>query len=175
MIFESNVAKFPEVSFLLFTHFNHFRRVRKETVQNRKHTHTPQLTYPSTSVIVVMAIANCEFSIRITMLEMNDDDYGVREINTFDVHHANINYRGEGNANVVLALPLRCQVVRLPKSKRLCIILVYIHLQYSFPFACRISVYTWPCRNNMPNFGAMFGEQLYLECVCAQNVAPLWR
>lgn len=54
---------------------------------------------------------------------MDNDDYGVREISTFDVHHSEINYRAEGNANIVLALPLLCQVLRLAKSKRLSIVL----------------------------------------------------
>lgn len=73
---------------------------------------------------IVMANQNhFEFSIKITTLEMDDDDYGIHELNTFDVNHSNINYRAEGNANIVLALPFRCQVLRLSKSKRLCIVL----------------------------------------------------
>lgn len=47
-------------------------------------------------------------------------DYVTRTIDTFDVSRNNIDYRAEGNANIVLAIPHRCQVLRLPKkSKRL--------------------------------------------------------
>lgn len=70
---------------------------------------------------------------------MNDDDYGLREINTFDVHQSNINYRAEGNANIVLALPLQCQVLRLPKSKRLCIVL-YDSIHMCIGFVCQDTV-----------------------------------
>lgn len=47
-------------------------------------------------------------------------DYVTRTIDTFDISRNNIDYRAEGNANIVLAIPQRCQVLRLPKkSKRL--------------------------------------------------------
>lgn len=47
-------------------------------------------------------------------------DYVTRTIDTFDISRNDIDYRAEGNANIVLAIPQRCQVLRLPKkSKRL--------------------------------------------------------
>lgn len=46
--------------------------------------------------------------------------YVTRTIDIFDVNQRDIDYRAEGNANIVLAIPQRCQVLRLPKkSKRL--------------------------------------------------------
>lgn len=46
--------------------------------------------------------------------------YVTRTIDTFNICRNDIDYRAEGNANIVLAMPQRCQVLRLPKkSKRL--------------------------------------------------------
>lgn len=48
-------------------------------------------------------------------------DYVIqRTIDTFEISRNDIEYRAEGNANIVLSIPKRCQVLRLPKkSKRL--------------------------------------------------------
>ncbi|XP_055295906.1 inositol-pentakisphosphate 2-kinase [Sitodiplosis mosellana] len=43
-------------------------------------------------------------------------DYVTRTIDTFDISRNSIDYRAEGNANIVLAIPHRCQVLRLPKK-----------------------------------------------------------
>lgn len=127
-----------QISFLLFTilAIPEERKSEKESKRDNEQmkpskiesiTHAETQTRRHTAAPAAVVIANknhCEFSIRITTLEMEGDGgYGLREINTFDAHHSNINYRAEGNANIVLALPLRCQVLRLPKSKRLCIVL----------------------------------------------------
>lgn len=46
-------------------------------------------------------------------------DYAIRTLDTFEIELNDIEYRAEGNANIVLALPQRCQVLRLPKQQRL--------------------------------------------------------
>lgn len=46
-------------------------------------------------------------------------DYAIRTLDTFQIEPNDIEYRAEGNANIVLALPQRCQVLRLPKHQRL--------------------------------------------------------
>lgn len=54
-------------------------------------------------------------------------NYVTRTIDTFDISRNNIDYRAEGNANIVLAIPQRCQVLRLPKkSKRLHTFILFI-------------------------------------------------
>lgn len=45
-------------------------------------------------------------------------DYAIHTIDTFEIGPNDIEYRAEGNANIVLALPQRCQVLRLPKQQR---------------------------------------------------------
>lgn len=45
-------------------------------------------------------------------------DYVTRTIDTFDISQSDIVYRAEGNANIVLAIPRRCQVLRLPKNTK---------------------------------------------------------
>ncbi|XP_031622852.1 inositol-pentakisphosphate 2-kinase [Contarinia nasturtii] len=45
-------------------------------------------------------------------------DYVTRVIDTFDVCRNDIDYRAEGNANIVLTIPKRCQVLRLPKISK---------------------------------------------------------
>lgn len=75
------------------------------------------------SSIVMSNESHCEFSMRITMLQTDSSTDGLRELDMFDVQHFDVNYRAEGDANIVLALPQRHQVLRLPKSKRLFIIL----------------------------------------------------
>lgn len=45
-------------------------------------------------------------------------DYVTRTIDTFDISQSDIDYRAEGNANIVLAIPHRCQVLRLPKNTK---------------------------------------------------------
>lgn len=46
------------------------------------------------------------------------ENYTARTIDMFEIDHTNIEYRAEGNANIVLALPQTCQVLRLPKCSR---------------------------------------------------------
>lgn len=46
------------------------------------------------------------------------ENYTARTIDMFEIDHRNIEYRAEGNANIVLALPQTCQVLRLPKCSR---------------------------------------------------------
>lgn len=71
-----------------------------------------------------------EFRLKITTLELDvtsgtpsstNVNYITRTIDVFEIDHTNIKYRAEGNANIVLAIPQRFQVLRLPKncSKRL--------------------------------------------------------
>lgn len=45
-------------------------------------------------------------------------DYVTRIIDTFEISHSDISYRAEGNANIVLAMPQRCQVLRLLKNPK---------------------------------------------------------
>lgn len=59
-----------------------------------------------------------DFTLIITIMEIIDSNYSVRTISSFEVSHINIGYRAEGNANIVLSLPLQRQVLRLPKSTR---------------------------------------------------------
>lgn len=62
-------------------------------------------------------------------------DYVIqRTIDTFEISRNDIEYRAEGNANIVLSIPKRCQVLRLPKkSKRL---FDSFHLGDSARFIC---------------------------------------
>lgn len=46
-------------------------------------------------------------------------DYTIHILDTFEIRPNDIEYRAEGNANIVLALPQRCQVLRLPKQQSL--------------------------------------------------------
>lgn len=46
------------------------------------------------------------------------ENYTARTIGMFEIDHTNIEYRAEGNANIVLALPQTYQVLRLPKCSR---------------------------------------------------------
>lgn len=45
-------------------------------------------------------------------------DYAIHTLDTFEIGPNDIEYRAEGNANIVLALPQRCQVLRLPKLQQ---------------------------------------------------------
>lgn len=64
-------------------------------------------------------------------------DYVTRTVDTFDVSRNGIDYRAEGNANIVLAIPQRCQVLRLPKkSKRLFNSLFFCHFNDSSSKLC---------------------------------------
>lgn len=58
-----------------------------------------------------------DFRLRITSLELmtTATDYVTHPIDMFDISQNDMEYRAEGNANIVLALPQRCQVLRLPK------------------------------------------------------------
>lgn len=53
-----------------------------------------------------------------TDLTILAEQYTARTIDMFEIDHTNIEYRAEGNANIVLALPQTCQVLRLPKCSR---------------------------------------------------------
>lgn len=77
-----------------------------------------------------------DFRLKIYVLELNTSanasstpttttadlvtDYVKRTIDIFNITQREMDYRAEGNANIVLAIPRRCQVLRLPKrSERL--------------------------------------------------------
>lgn len=45
-------------------------------------------------------------------------DYAIHTLDTFEIEANDIEYRAEGNANIVLAVPQRCQVLRLPKQQQ---------------------------------------------------------
>lgn len=58
-----------------------------------------------------------DFRLRIHTLKLatTATGYVTRIIDSFDVGRNDLEYRAEGNANIVLAIPQRCQVLRLPK------------------------------------------------------------
>lgn len=58
-----------------------------------------------------------DFRLRINTLEVvtTATGYVTRVMNTFEIGRNEMEYRAEGNANIVLAIPQRCQVLRLPK------------------------------------------------------------
>lgn len=58
-----------------------------------------------------------DFRLRIHTLKLvtTATGYVTRVIDSFDVGRNDMEYRAEGNANIVLAIPQRCQVLRLPK------------------------------------------------------------
>lgn len=50
-----------------------------------------------------------------TNADTSSKRYAARNIDTFTIGQSEMNYRAEGNANMVIAMPQRCQVLRLPK------------------------------------------------------------
>lgn len=49
---------------------------------------------------------------------MNGKEQSVQVVETFEIDQRDVVYRAEGNANIVLGLSGRNQVLRLPKNKR---------------------------------------------------------
>lgn len=83
-------------------------------------------------------MANCgqqlDFRLQIRTLKLvtTATGYVTRIIDSFDVGHNDLEYRAEGNANIVLAIPQRCQVLRLPKlTKRYWVFLIYNYVRPS--------------------------------------------
>lgn len=76
-------------------------------------------TIPSTATIATSSSSSSSVEATPTQA-VAIEDYVTRTIETIDIGRSDIDYRAEGNANIVLAIPHRCQVLRLPKkSKRL--------------------------------------------------------
>lgn len=50
-----------------------------------------------------------------TDADNSSERYAARNSDPFVIGQSEINYRVEGNANIVIAIPQRCQVLRLPK------------------------------------------------------------
>lgn len=73
---------------------------------------------------------NVDFRLKITSLELLTEatDYVTHPIDTFDISRSDMEYRAEGNANIVLALPHRCQVLRLPKILKRYFLFLCFHL-----------------------------------------------
>lgn len=57
--------------------------------------------------------------------------YITRTIRTFDVSRNDIDYRAEGNANIVLAIPQQNQVLRLPKKHKRLLTILFFHFNGS--------------------------------------------
>lgn len=74
---------------------------------------TPDALSPSSSSLQFPSVAP-----KITSPVATVTDYAIRTLDTFEIEANDIEYRAEGNANIVLALPQRCQVLRLPKHQR---------------------------------------------------------
>lgn len=54
---------------------------------------------------------------RFTIMQIASDG-NHQSIEKFEIDQRDLSYRGEGNANIVLAIAHRDQVLRLPKLKR---------------------------------------------------------
>lgn len=98
---------------------------------------------PTATTTTTVAIKAATAAVSVT-------DYVTRTIDTFNISRNDIEYRAEGNANIVLAMPQRCQVLRLPKkSKRLFdyfVRLKTVELCGSFVFlTCAIRIIQFVC------------------------------
>lgn len=58
------------------------------------------------------------FNLKITVIELNEDCCSISASQSFSIPEKEIFYRAEGNANLVLSIPHRRQVLRLPKSDK---------------------------------------------------------
>lgn len=78
-----------------------------------------RLKITTLELITKTGIASTESTIpTTTTTTIMAENYTARTIDMFEIDHTNIEYRAEGNANIVLALPKTCQVLRLPKCSR---------------------------------------------------------
>lgn len=73
---------------------------------------------PSSSSSSQFSSATSIAAPKITRPVATVTDYAIRTLDTFEIEPNDVEYRAEGNANIVLALPQRCQVLRLPKQQR---------------------------------------------------------
>lgn len=120
-----------------------------------------------------------DFRLRIHTLELTTTSTGyvTRILDTFDIRRNDIEYRAEGNANIVLAIPHRCQVLRLPKIVKWYVSFFirsssYIEICYSVDgifFSESSSFDIYGCRYKSIKFVCIANDQVMLSKTNQRN------